>query len=305
MIRALAGRQHGVVARAQLVAAGVPAHAIDHRVRDGRLARLYRGVYLVAGPIPGRYEREMAAVLACGEGALLSHRSATAVWMLLPPAVGERIEEVSVRGGYRVPGPSVRVHRVARLDPADRAVAHGIPITTPARTIVDIAATASARELEQALAKAVREGLTGRRQVARVIADAPRRRGVATLRALLEAGNAPAFTRSEAEERFLALVRRGRLGAPHANVVVRGTEVDFIWRSARLIVEIDGLAVHGLPAAFERDRRRDRVLTAAGYRVMRVTWSQIRDEPEVLLVHLAQALVSATPPRTVRPGVAG
>ncbi|HUG41180.1 MAG TPA: type IV toxin-antitoxin system AbiEi family antitoxin domain-containing protein [Longimicrobiales bacterium] len=294
VIRTLAAPQHGVVARAQLVAAGVPAHGIDHRLRDGRLEGLFRGVYRVPAPLAGRYEREMAAVLACGHDALLSHRSATAVWTLLPAVAGEPVEEVSMRGTYRVPGPSVRVHRVTRLDAADRTVAHGIPITTPARTIVDIAATATARELEQALAVAERDGLATPDEVARALARRPGRRGAGILRALLDSAEPPAFARSEAEELLLALVRSAGLPAPRTNVIVCGFEVDFLWSAAGLVVEIDGFEFHRSREAFERDRRRDADLMTAGYRVMRVTWRQLRDESHVVLARLARALATTT-----------
>ncbi|HUG41575.1 MAG TPA: type IV toxin-antitoxin system AbiEi family antitoxin domain-containing protein, partial [Longimicrobiales bacterium] len=292
VIRDLAGDQHGVIRRSDVVAAGVPPHAVDNRVRDGRLVALHRGVYRVPGPVRGRYEREMAAVLACGEDAHLSHRSAAGLYGLRPePARGSKVE-VSVVDRFVRPGQTVRVHRVARLDPEDRTVAHGISVTAPARTILDLAATAAPREVERAMAVAARNGLADRDQVADVVARHPGSPGAATLRALLAAIEAPAFVRSEAEERLLALIRRAGLPAPKTNAVIRGIEVDFLWGAARLVVEVDGEAYHAAPDAFERDRRRDALLAAAGYRVVRVTWRQLVEEADAVLVRLAQALVA-------------
>ena len=290
VIRELAARQHGVVSREQLAAAGLPPHVIEYRVKKGRLERLYRGVYRV-GPVAAMYEGETAAVLACGEGAVLSRRSAALVWELMarPNATGPL--HVTVAGRYRNPGAGVRVHRVASLPPDETTVRHGIPITTPARTIIDLSVCARAREVEQALAQAERSGLASREQVGVLLARCPRRPGTRLLRAILDGAGGPAFVRSKAESRFLALVRRARLDAPEANASMRGHEVDFLWRAARLVVEIDGFAYHSDAHAFERDRRRDADLTAAGLRVVRFTWRQLSREPEAVLVRLVQLLM--------------
>ena len=291
-IRALASEQHGVVGRAQLAAAGLLRHAIDNRVRNGRLRVLYRGVYRVPGPIAGRREAEMAAVMAAGPGAVLSHGSAAALWKLgRRPEAGAPVQ-VSVVGRCPAPGPGVRVRRVARLAPGDRTILDGIPVTTAARTIVDLAADATPRELEQAVAAAMREGLADGDALVRAVASQPSRPGIVALRAILTVGDAPAFTRSEAEERLLALVRRARLPVPRTNARVCGHEVDFHWAGARLVVEVDGFEHHRSAHAFERDRRRDADLIAAGYRVMRVTWRHL-GQPEALLVRIARALATA------------
>lgn len=287
-IVALAARQHGVVTRAQLLAAGAPAHAIDYRVEKGRLERLHSGVYRV-GPLRAPHERNMAAVLACGATAVLSHRSAAAAWDLLPRPTDDPVA-VSVRRGRPTPGPAVRVHRVSDLHRDETTVREGIPITTPARTILDVAASAGTWEIEQAVARAERAGLADSERMKALLARHPRRPGTRALRALLIRATGPAFTRSEAESRFLGLVRRARLPSPESNVRVKGWEVDFLWRRERLIVEIDGFAYHSSARAFERDRLRDGVLAAAGYRVVRCTWRQLTREPEALLVRIAQAL---------------
>lgn len=288
VIDGLAAGQHGVVARRQLLEMGVPERAIDYRIGKGRLHRLYRGVYRV-GPVRGRREREMAAVLACGAGAVLSHRSAAVVWGMVPARRRSAPVEVCIRRGYRAPGPKLRVHRVAI--PAEEATTvEGVPVTVPARTVLDLAASCEERELEQALAQGERRGLVDRRQIAALVDRYPRRAGTRLLRKLLADDGRASFTRSEAESRFLSLVRKAQLEPPETNVRLGGYEVDFLWRAARLVVEVDGYAYHSSPGAFDRDRRRDAVLTASGFRVLRVTWRQLVREPEALLVRLGQAL---------------
>ena len=292
-IHQLAARQHGVVARGQLLEAGIPIHAIDNRVRNGRLVPLHRAVYRVPGPVPGRHEREIAAVLACGPSALLSHGSAAGLHRLPLPGSPDGRTEVVVVQAFRRPGGTVRVRRLTRLDPADRAVVEAVPVTSPPRTLLDLAARVRARTLEQAVAWADREGLATRSALEAVVARYPETRGAAPLRALLASGRAPAFVRSEAEERFLALVRRAGLPRPRVNVILERMEVDFFWPAERLVVEVDGRAHHAHDDAFERDRRRDAALTAAGYRVMRATWRQVSRHPETVLVTLARALAGA------------
>ena len=277
----LAARQRGVVTRAQLLEAGLTPHAIDHRLRSGRLHALHRGVYLVGHAVPAEGARELAALLACGPGAVLSHRSAASLWRLLPVSTDEL--EVTVAG--RDPGrkPGIRVHCVTALDRRDVRKLRGIPITTPARTILDLAAVVTPRELEQALAEAQTRRLARRSELVALLARVGRRPGVATLRSLLEADKAPALIRSDAEKRFLGLIRRAELPTPDVNVRICGYEVDFLWRQQGLVVEVDGFRFHSSRAAFERDRLRDARLGAAGLRVLRVTWRQIVDRPEALV----------------------
>jgi predicted transcriptional regulator of viral defense system len=211
----LAARQRGVLTRRQLVAAGLSEHAIDHRLRSGRLHALYRGIYLLghAAPVPGA--RELGAVLACGPDSVVSHRTAAGLWKLLPHVPGE--VEVTVGGRRCESKRGIRVHRVAHLDPRDVRKLGGIPITTPARTILDLAATAASRELEQALAEAHARRLVRRTDLASLLVRIGPRPGIPALRSLLDADRAPALTRSQAEERFLALVRAAELPPPESN----------------------------------------------------------------------------------------
>ncbi len=285
----LAARQHGLVTRVQLLHAGVAPDVVDRRLRAGQLRRVHGGVYRV-GPLEAPHYREMAAVLACGDSAAVSHRSAATLWEILPRrGDGLPVEVIVARGrAGRRPGIRVRHIRTLRADEVTRR--EGIPITTPARTLYDLAGVATHRQLERSLAAALEQGLTTCSQVLSLLVHHTRGPGKSKLRALLEPGSRLAFTRSEAEERFLALIRRAQLREPEVNVTVEGHEVDFCWRAERLVVEVDGRAFHSSDRSFERDRRRDAVLVAAGLRVIRVTWRQILSEPEALLVRVAQAL---------------
>ncbi len=194
--------------------------------------------------------------------------------------------------GQPQPGPDVRVHRVGNLPPNETTIAHGIPITTPVRTLLDLAGVVGERAVEQALAEAERRGLAGSRQLERLVARYPGRAGVRSLRKLFRRAAPPAFTRSEAEERFLALIRGAEVPAPEVNVNLLGFEVDFLWRRARLVVEVDGFAFHAYPEAFERDHTRDTRLTLAGYRVLRFTWRQLADEPRTVVDQVDQGLAT-------------
>jgi very-short-patch-repair endonuclease len=291
-IAALAARQHGLVTRAQLLGAGIAVHAVDRRVKDGRLQPLHRGVYRV-GPVVARHAREMGAVLACGPGAVLSHRSAAALWEMLPrPSRSTPIEVILPRGD-RGRRPGIRAHRFSGLPPGDSTTIAGIPITTPARTLLDLASVAGTRELERAVAQVERRELARPGELLSLVNRHRRRPGTPALLALLAPDARPAWTRSEAEERLLALIGKGQLPRPEANVRVEGYEVDFLWREARVVVEVDGFAFHSSEKRFENDRRRDAQLAAAGLRVMRVTWRQMEVEPEAVLVRLARTLTLA------------
>jgi very-short-patch-repair endonuclease len=288
-IMELAARQHGVVARRQLLGAGVSANALDRRLRGQWLRRLHRGVYLV-GPLPAPRTREMAAVLACGDEALVGHDSALDLWDLMAELDRSGPVHVGIpRSDRRRHG--IRVHRMYDLRPDEITQIERIPVTTPGRTLLDVARTLGTRDLERALAQAYVRRLTHPADLQRLLLRHSRLPGASRLRALIESG--PPFTRSEAEERFLALVRKAQLPLPEANVRVGGYEVDFYWRAQRFVAEIDGFAYHSSTGRFESDRRRDAVLAARGVRVVRVTWRQIKAEAEAVIARLAQSLVRA------------
>ena len=222
--------------------------------------------------------------------AVLSHTSAGALWGLRP---GDRMPapvEVTVSEKTSVRAPGVRWHRSRTLLARDLRVRHHLPVTSPARTLVDLAGTLRPRELELALDEALRNRLTTRAQVAEVIARAGNRAGVKTLEALLAYGRNVTVTRSAAEERFLGLARSADLPEPEVNPWLQGLMVDFLWRRERIVVEIDGYAFHASRRRFEDDRLRGARLAAAGYQVIRITWLQMLHEPYAVIARLAQAL---------------
>jgi very-short-patch-repair endonuclease len=291
VIMKLAARQYGVVTRAQLIRAGVSAETVAYRVRAGRLRKLHRGVYLV-GPLSAPNTRVMAAVLACGEGAAVSGRNAAAIWQMLPPPARDSDPvEVIAAGSRPLSRAGIRVRLTRSLLPEEVTVRDGIPMTSPARTLFDVAVVVSDRELERAVAETFALQLARRSQILALLDHHAGRRGERRLRELLREDSQIALCRSEAEERFLKLIRKADLGRAEANARIAGYEVDFLWRAERLVVEIDGRAYHTANRKFEADRRRDAALVAAGLRVIRVTWNQIMNEPEALIVLLAQALV--------------
>ena len=290
MVLAIAARQHAMVHARQLAAAGLGRGAIAHRVARGRLVRIHAGVYLV-GPVVPPLGVEMAAALAGGPGTNLSHQAALAVWGVHGELGGRMHITVAGRQRGRIPG--ITVHRSAQLHPRDARRRHGIPLTAPARSLLDAAATLERGALARAVDDARVRRLVSDSQLADVVQRHPRRRGAAALRELL--AMAPVLTRSEAEERLLALMRAAGIPPDGVNTRVGRHEVDFLWRSERLIVEIDGFAYHSSRAAFERDRLRDAELLAAGYRVIRVTWRQLVHEPEAVIARIAQALVRQMP----------
>jgi very-short-patch-repair endonuclease len=287
-IAELAAKQRGVITRAQLLELGMTRTTIDNWVKHSRLHSLYRGIFLLGHPRPIAGARQLAAVLACGRGAVLSHLSAAGLWRLLPGREGD--VDVTVPG--RNPGRrrGIRVHRVNALDRRDVRKLGGIPITSPARTIFDVAAVVRRRELEQALAEAYARRLARRSDFVSLLARRSSLPGTRALRALLDDAT-PALTRSQAEERLLALIRTAELPAPEINVRIGRHEVDFMWRDQRLIVEVNGFRFHSSRSAFEHDRRRDAELISQGFRVIRITWRQIFDRPEALTARLAKALV--------------
>lgn len=301
-IAELAARQHGLVTRSQLVSAGFGDHAIDNRLLSGRLHPVHRGVYLVGHAAALPHAPEMAAVLACGRGAVVSHRSAALLWALVPGRAGEwrrpRLggapwwprAEVTIPG--RDPGlkPGIDIHRVRALDPEDARACDGVPVTSPARTLLDLAATASAEQLERATAETRARHLASDTELLSLLARHRGRRGAGVLRRLLERDAPPALTRSVAEDRFLAVVRAAPIPEPEVNVRLGPHEVDFLWRRQRLVVEVDGFDFHSSRSAFEHDRLRDADLQASGFRVMRVTWRQLAGRPDALLERLAAAL---------------
>jgi very-short-patch-repair endonuclease len=285
----LAAGQWGVVSVAQLRGLGFGRAAVTRRVQAGRLHRLYRGVYAVGHARLPREGRWLAAVLACGPGAVLSHRSAAAHWGLLPTEQAR--VDVTARPS-REGRVTIRLHRSRSLIARDTTSYQGMPITSVARTLLDLAATVRPDRIERALAQAQRLQLYDHQAIRDVIERTNGHRGRTPL--ARATARDPAFTRSEAEARFLALARRATLTDPLVNHILTAPdhprlEVDFYWPQHHLIVEIDGWETHRSKAAFEADRQRDAALTAAGHRVLRFTWRTIAHEGETVIRRLEAA----------------
>jgi very-short-patch-repair endonuclease len=262
-----AARQHGIVSIAQLRAAGLTDDAVKRRVRSGRLHRLYRGVYAVGHTALGNEGRWMAAVLACGAGAVLSHRSAAELWTMLSPGSGVIHVTVPIPGGRRR-RPGIRLHRFPSLPTSATTHRNGIAVTTPARTIADLRRVASPDEARCAIREAEFAGLD--------VAD--------------EASRDSEPTRSKLERRFLRLCRRHRLPLPEVNQRIGPYEVDFLWRECRLVVETDGWQGHRGRVAFEADRAKDLELKLLGYEVVRFTYRQVEKRPAAVAAKLRALL---------------
>jgi very-short-patch-repair endonuclease len=289
-ISAIGAVQQAIIAREQLLELGVGRGAINHAIARGRLHLRHRGVYSLVAPraLPP-LAAERAAVLACGDGALISHHSAAAMWGIRP-AIGGDVD-VTVVGrdaGRRRPG--ICVHRVGAIDRREVRTRAGIALTSAARTLLDIAPRLSQRSLELAFDEALTRELTTIEAIGGVTARYPQRKGAARLRGLACPDRPTTVTRSEGEERFLAMLRRAGLPEPEVNARLGRFVADFLWRAERVVVEIDGYDYHRGRAAFERDHERDAEHQHDDFLVIRVTWRQLEREPEALLVRVATAL---------------
>jgi very-short-patch-repair endonuclease/predicted transcriptional regulator of viral defense system len=294
LIAALAERQHGVVARRQLVTLGLSLDAIDHRVQARRLHVLHHGVYAVGHRSLTRCGHWMAAVLAGGNRAVLSHRTAAALWGIRDTARGSI--EITAPRERRRPGIVVRIVAL----PADEVtIERGIPVTTPARTLLDLAAVLTEHQLTRAAERAEALRLTSPTSLEALVERYPRRPGTPAVKRLIEGRRIrPTTTRSDLERRFLTLLDAESLPRPLVNAEIHLNETtklepDFTWRSHRLIVELDGYETHGTREGFERDRARDRALQSAGWRVLRITWRQLHADPATIAAEL-HALLSRT-----------
>ena len=278
----LAAGQHGVVTLAQLTALGLSASGVRDRVGSGRLHRVHRGVYAVGHPLLSGHGRWMAAVLAYGPEAVLSHRSSAALVGLRPDT--RAIADISLPRSSAHSRPGIEAHGSTTLRAQDVTVRDGIRCTTVARTLLDLADVLDRRGVERAVEQAEALRLFDGQALDEVLARANGRRGAGVLRALLREPEGAALTASELEERFLALCRDFGVAKPEVNAWIARDDgwikADFLWRAERLVVETDGHAHHGTRQAFERDRRRDQDLLLGGWQVIRFTWRQVSAEPE-------------------------
>jgi len=272
----LAAAQHGVVSRSQLLDLGMSSKVIDRRIARGRLHPVARGVFAVGRPELSRYGRWMAAVLSCGPDAVLSHSSAAALWGF--ETQSGRVE-VSVPAARFPRRPGIIVHRRGVLAPHGVTRRHGIPVTTPVATLIDLANRLSQRRLEVAINEADKLDLTDPERLRSALASQPSRRGVPALRDVLDRRTFR-LTDSELERRFLRIVREAGLPLPQTGRRVNGFKVDFLWPDLGLVVETDGLRYHRTPAEQARDRLRDQTHTAAGLVALRFTHAQVRFEPK-------------------------
>ncbi len=239
----VAARQLGNLTRSQLVEAGVSVDAIDHWVRRGRLHSQFRGVYALGHVALPPFSREMAAVLACGDEALLSHASAAYVWGFRPPPA-DHVVDVTVTSGHVRRRPGIRVHLATALRTAHRTKKRGIPITSPARTLIDIAPELDARELELALHEMLATRLVSMTQVKAALEAYPRRRGTARLVGLVAHRGPTTLTHRGAEEKLFRLIRKSDLPRPLTNHRIGRFEADFYWPQHGLVVEVDGGDFH-------------------------------------------------------------
>jgi very-short-patch-repair endonuclease len=287
-LAALAGRQYGIVTRAQLLGLGIGETGIRERLRTGRLHRLHRGVYAVGHTVMRSEAYWLAAVLACGAGAVLSHASAAAHWNLRRSAAALIDVTVPSKNGRRK-RPGIRLHRSGRLAPEEVTVHEDIPTTTVARTLLDLADVLPTQALKRAIDESERQRLFDLTSLLAAVQNNPGRRGA---KGILElAREPPELTDSEFEDAFLALVELHGLPRPRVGVWIDGYRADFLWADERVIVETDGFGAHGTRRAFEHDRRRDRRLAAAGFQTVRVTKRALRYEEDAIVADL-EALLS-------------
>jgi very-short-patch-repair endonuclease/predicted transcriptional regulator of viral defense system len=288
-IAAIAERQQTMITAAQLRALGVSTSAIQRARRRSRLHRVHHGVYsLVATRARPSLAAERAALLACGPTAVLSHRSAARLHGFRV----QDIEEVQITVvGHRRSHARLIVHATNALTRADTTRVGGLPTTSVARTVIDHGATLGDRGLEHLVDEALRQ--TSRTKLLAAVARRSGRPGVPRLAILLDPGRPSSDTWSHREERLLALIRRGGLPAPEANVALGQFIPDLLWREQRVIVEYDSDEFHSGPGARRHDGARHNVFTAWGYRVIHITRTDLDQRPEEVLVLIATALATA------------
>jgi very-short-patch-repair endonuclease len=272
----MARSQHGVVARRDLLKIGFSSAAIEHRIARGRLHPVARGIYTVGWPLADRKQGWMAAVLACGEMAALSHASAAALWEISEDRPGPIDISVRRHCGLRRPGLRVRVR--PRLPERDFTERHRIPVTTPVRTLIDLAAELTPKRLERAVNEADKRDLIDPESLRQALDEHPGERGVRPLRLLLDRQTFR-LSDTELEVLFRPIAARAGLPMPLTKEMVNGFEVDFYWPDLGLVVETDGLRYHRTPSAQARDALRDQTHTAAGLTPLRFSHYQVRYEP--------------------------
>jgi very-short-patch-repair endonuclease len=291
----LADLQHGHVLRSQLREAGIGRGALAHRLKTGWLAQAHPSVYRLGGSRQDRPGRMMAAALFGGGDALVSDLDAGSLWEMLDSTQqpSERAPiQVLFAGRNSGPRPGLQIRRTNSLARQDVRWRHGIPLTSPARTILDLAGSLTELELEAVLSIALARNLVRRSQLDDVIARNPYAKGIARLRGLIERPESLQDTRSKYERRFRRLLKAAELPLPTGNIWIAGKFVDGVWPDLKLVLEIDGFKDHGERGMFESDRVRDQHLTIAQHRVMRVTARQIDHAPYALAARTASIITT-------------
>ena len=284
----LATQQHGVVGRFQLIGLGFGDEAIKLRLRAGRLHHLHREAFAVGHTRLSRWGHWSAAVLAYGEDALLSHRTAASLWGLTgAPRLVDVTAPLGRQGVRRRAG--ICLHR-CQLHPEDRYERNGIPVTSVARTLFDYAEVVDYERLERAFEEADRLKVLRISALEQVCERGRGRHALRPVRRLIAGLHAAERTRSPLEDRFQAFLHHYRLPPPATNVLVLGHEVDALWPQARLVAELDSWEHHSHRAAFERDRARDPKLLLAGYRTIRVTHLRLDREAPTLATEIRELL---------------
>ncbi len=292
-VAAIARLQRGRATRKQLLRAGLTSNAINHMLRRGLLEPEHAGVYVLRSAPPVPWGRETSALLACHGGAILSHSSAAAVWGLIPVPDGP-VDVTVVGGDSGRKRPGIRVHRAARLLACDTAIHQGLPITSPARTLLDLSSSAPPRIVERALDDALAVlGIVRPKDLEDVVERARYRCGAALFRGLLATRKGGTLTESEAERRFLALIREAELPLPETQVPFKGFRIDFLWRDVGVVFEIDGHKYHSSRRAFNRDRRKDAALKSAALDPNRVARDEVEFRPLYVIGQVATALARA------------
>ena len=295
-LAALAARQHGIVNRRQLAAIGIDDSAIGRRVARGRIHRVHQGVYAVGHPKLTMEGRWTAAVAACGQGAVLSHLDAAALWRIYD-GVGARVH-VTVATSRRVTG--LWIHRSRKLDRDDVTVKDGIPVTTVARTLVDLSDVLGRERVLRAVREAELLRLLDFEALDAAVQRAHGRRRLRVLKEALAIHVPGQIVRDELEHRFLELIREAGLPAPETNVKLKARarryEIDCLWRQHRVAVELDGRAAHARTTAFEPDRRKDAALTAIGLRPLRFTWHRVTTEGTEVIAELEDTFAHSSAP---------
>jgi very-short-patch-repair endonuclease len=301
-VASLASRQEGLISRRQLEACGVSASKIKRWIRDGRLLPVFHGVFAVGHALIGSRARIRAAALAC-PGAVISHRSAAALlgFGKAAPVVVDLIP--TVERGRKIDG--IKAHRVPFPCRSEWAYVQGIPVTSVARTIVDLAGVYGESELRESFERAATERMLDLAAIDAILSGGPRRRGAPCLRRVIDDWRPVAETAKQAtfrslfEAKLLPLIASAGLPLPRVNAPVRTAErileVDLLWERERFVVEADSRRHHGIEIAFERDHRRSREFIAAGYGLLPVTWREVEREAPAVFDVIRQELAERGP----------